>query len=111
MLRMVVAVIIMAGTLGCAANSAPPATQPAAPPRQFIGTLQGGMMAIGGETTGWALMRADEKDLELDISAVREQADQLDGQRVAVSGRMTQRDYVERGRTPLLVVQRIRRAE
>jgi hypothetical protein len=112
--RMIVTTLLAAGILGCATTGdeqpAGPAPQ-GEPATRLTGTLEGGIMAIGGETTGWVLNRPDEKPLELDVSAVRQQAEKLDGRRVSVAGRMTQRDYVERGRTPVLLVQQIREAQ
>jgi hypothetical protein len=77
------------------------------------GTLRGGMMAIGGETTGWMLVsdgatRDGATDgIDLDVSKVLADAKRLDGQRVTVSGRTVDREYVERGRVPMLIVETI----
>ena len=86
---------------------APPSTQPQA----LTGTLRGGMMGIGGETTGWMLAGDGATGgIELDVSRVKAQAEKLDGQRVAVSGMMTDRKYVERGTVRVLVVEELRPA-
>lgn len=77
-------------------------------PTSYAGTLHGGMMAIGGETSGWVLVGdAESGGIQLDVSRVRDTANRLDGQRVIASGRMIQRDYVERGPVNVLVVDSI----
>jgi hypothetical protein len=75
-------------------------------PHQISGTLQSGMAGIGGEHTGWVLQRP-QGAVEVDVSAVQEQAQELDGQQVTVRGQVVQRQYVERGRTPVLRAQQI----
>ncbi len=78
------------------------------PTTSYSGTLHGGMMAIGGETTGWMLVEEGQSGgLQLDVSRVRDTATRLDGTRVIVYGRMSQREYVERGPVKILVVDRI----
>lgn len=78
----------------------------------FTGTLEGGVMAIGGETTGWRLIGDGESgSLELDVSQVADQAEKLDGQRVTITGRVTTRQYIERGEVTILVAQRMQPAE
>ena len=74
----------------------------------FTVTLESGVMAIGGESTGWRLVGDGQSGgIEVDVSRVRERAEKLAGTRVTVSGRMTERDYVERGRVRVLVAERI----
>src|SRR5690606_26457852 len=98
-----------------------PSTQPLAdlqddqPPRsnppameQFTGMLEGGIMAIGGETTGWRLVGDGEAGaLMVDVAAVPGDARRLQGQRVIITGYITTRTYVERGEVTVLVAQRI----
>jgi hypothetical protein len=63
------------------------------------------MMAIGGETSGWVLMTDGQtRTIDLDVSRVRDTATRLDGKQVIASGRMIQRQYVERGPVNVLVV-------
>ncbi|HEV2295862.1 MAG TPA: hypothetical protein VGR35_18595 [Tepidisphaeraceae bacterium] len=92
-------------------NSSPPTdpvTRPTTQMSSLTGTLRGGMMAIGGETTGWVLARdGGAGQVDLEVSAVREQAKRLDGERVTVLGRMIQRTYTERGVVPVMVVEKI----
>src|SRR5687768_2718776 len=81
-------------------------------PQSFTGTLRGGIVAGGGETTGWVL----EGDgavggLDVDVSKVRKQAEKFDGKRVQVRGRMTEKDWPERGKTPVLAADSIEAAE
>jgi hypothetical protein len=84
------------------------ATQPVTQPTRLTGVLQGGMMAIGGETSGWVLkVDGEQRSVDLDVSAVRERAEPLQGKRVTVTGRTTDKQYVERGTVSVLVVERI----
>jgi hypothetical protein len=114
---------LFAGLLsGCAADgasSAPqghdrkaPATAPATRPAEtFTGVLEGGIMAIGGETTGWRLMGEGESgQLEVDVSAVQPDAERLAGKRVLITGQIQTRDYVERGKVAVLVARKIENA-
>lgn len=72
------------------------------------GTLQGGMMAVGGETTGWTLTGTDQLgDVMVDVSEIEPQAREQEGRRVTVTGRLAVRDYVERGPTQVILVERI----
>jgi hypothetical protein len=111
------------GMLSGCANDAPPPAEPrgtdAPPPRDskrpataasqdFTGTLEGGVMAIGGETTGWRLIGEGESgQMDVDISRVADDARRLRGQRVTITGTVITRDYVERGPMPVLVAERI----
>ena len=89
--------------VGCQ-NKAPDMTLPTS----YSGTLHGGMMAIGGETTGWTLVEEGQSGgLQLDVSRVKDTAARLDGTKVIVSGRMTERQYVERGPVKVLEVDSI----
>ena len=84
------------------------ARAPATQPTTFTGTLRGGAVAIGGETTGWRLEGdAQTGGIELDVSKVRDRARQLDGKRVKVTGRMTARSGPERGTIQVLVADKI----
>ena len=112
--RVLITVVVGAVTCtwlaGCQNRSDAPATQPRreAKMETFTGKLESGVMAIGGESTGWRLVGDNESGgIELDVSRVRERAEQLAGQHVTVSGKMTQRDYVERGKVRVLVAERI----
>ena len=64
------------------------------------GTLQGGMMGIGGEHSGFVL---DDVSVEVDLSAVENAAD-LAGQKVQLQGHLDVKQYVERGPTPVFRV-------
>ena len=88
------------------------ATQPVTQPSRFTGVLKGGMMAIGGETSGWVLkVDGEARSVDIDVSAVRERAEEFQGKRVTVTGRMTEKRYVERGPVAVLVVEQIEPAE
>ncbi len=76
----------------------------------YRGEFLSGRMAVGGETTGFALRyRAPDgttKTVELDIPP--EQARRFkSGSRVRVTGTLTEREYVERGKVQVLVVREI----
>ena len=87
------------------------AKPPAAAPTEFTGTLRGGAVAIGGETTGWRLEGEGETGgLDVNVSKVRDRAKQLDGKRVTITGRTTRRNYVERGGTPVILAETIQPA-
>ena len=78
----------------------------------FTGTLESGVMAIGGETTGWRLIGDGESGaLELDVSRIADQAEKLDGRRVTITGQVTTRQYIERGEVTVLVARCIQLAE
>jgi hypothetical protein len=64
------------------------------------GTLQGGMVGIGGEHSGFVL---DGVSIEVDLSSVEEAGD-LAGQTVRLQGRFEVKPYLERGATPVFRV-------
>ena len=104
-----------AGTAPASKPSSRPATQPINPPSTqmttLTGTLRGGMMAIGGETTGWSLVGDGAVGgVELDVSRVREDAKKLEGKRVTVNGHMVDKKYVERGTVRMMRVEKIQAA-
>jgi len=75
----------------------------------YTGELLGGRVAIGGETTGWSLRyRTPDliKTIELDLKPELRK-DFKSGARVRVTGTVTEREYVERGKVPVLVVREI----
>ena len=67
------------------------------------GLLRNDMVAIGGDTTGWAIDTADGR-IEVDVSAIIEQAKALAGQQVKAGGEYVQVQYVERGLVTVLKV-------
>jgi hypothetical protein len=70
--------------------------------------LRGSAAAVGGETTGWRLVGDGATGgFDLDVSKVQSRAKSLEGQRVTVTGRMTTRNWPERGSTPVLAAERI----
>ncbi len=69
----------------------------------ITGELEGGIMAIGGETTGWLLKyatKAGKQSIEVDCSALP--ADSVPDGRVRVTGTVVTKNYVERGPTLIL---------
>ena len=89
-------------------DAAPSAKPAAAQPTTFTGTLRGGMMAIGGETTGWTLVGdAQTGGIQVDTSRVQDQAKKLDGKRVTITGKMSEKNYVESGKTQILIADKI----
>ncbi len=78
----------------------------------MTGTLQSGAVAVGGETTGWRLVGDGQTGgIEVDVSKVQDRAKALDGTRVMITGHMTERDWPERGKTQVLVAEKIEEAE
>ena len=108
-------VVVMALLVGAceSQNKSSPATgnQPIAQPSTFTGMLQNGVMGIGGEHTGWILVGDGEAGgIEVDVSSVTQIARDLAGKRVTIKGRMSQRNYTERGKTPVLIAESIAEA-
>lgn len=69
------------------------------------GELRTGIVAIGGETTGYEVRGADfTYELEFASPALKAKADQLSGQAVAVGGVLTIRPGVEIGQRRILTV-------
>src|SRR5688572_25005168 len=90
---------------------AEPVTPPSTQMTTHTGTLRGGMMAIGGETTGWTLVGDGATGgIDLDVSRVEADAKRLDGKRVNVTGHMIDKQYVERGKVRMLRVEKIAEA-
>jgi hypothetical protein len=73
------------------------------------GELLGNIVAIGAETTGWAIEQAQADAsvvrTEIDCVLVAKQAAALEGQRVRAWGKWEERRYVERGVVRVLVVE------
>jgi hypothetical protein len=100
-----------------AASPAVPATNPAATEpaesrpsagRSFTGTLHGGVVAAGSETTGWALnVDGGTGALDIDVTAISGQVKALDGRHVTITGQLKEKNWVERGKTELLIADTI----
>ena len=100
----------------------PPAEQvPVAPPngnederpagRRFTGTLRGGVIAVGAETTGWVLETADRGRVDVDVSNAAEAAEKLEGRRVVIEGDLVTVQRIERGAKPMIIADSIVPAE
>ncbi|HEX8523630.1 MAG TPA: DUF456 domain-containing protein [Tepidisphaeraceae bacterium] len=87
-----------------ATTATSPATTGGAMSNTFTGKLRNGMMAIGGESTGWVLELADGSNLDVDVSRVKEKADAAAGKNVTLHGEVITKKMVERGQVRLLVV-------
>lgn len=61
------------------------------------GTLEGGIAAIGGETTGYRLNNVSIESVEVDVSEL-DNADNLDGQNVTLNGHFDVVEGVESGK-------------
>jgi len=97
---------------GAAADTASRAAAGAPERSGMTDTLQGGAVAIGGETTGWRLVGDGQTGgIDLDVSKVQARAKALDGKRVTVTGHMTEREWPERGKVQVLVVEKIEEAK
>lgn len=70
----------------------------------LTGKLEGGRMAIGGETTGWQLTYNTSKgaaSIEVDMSAIKD-AKPDDSAEVTIAGQVVFKEYVERGSVLIL---------
>jgi 4-carboxymuconolactone decarboxylase len=75
----------------------------------FTGTLRGGRIAIGGETTGWTLEYRDssgDHSIEVELPGALTARAQS-GTTVRVTGTLATRNYVERGAVRILRVSRL----
>jgi hypothetical protein len=72
----------------------------------MVGVLRGGIMGVGGEHTGFVLSRDGKPDAEVDMSRVADSANFVN-KRVVIKGSWIDKKYVERGVTPVFVVQSI----
>ena len=75
----------------------------------FTGTLRGGRIAIGGETTGWTLEYRDssgDHSIEVELPGAL-MARAQSGTMVRVTGTLATRNYVERGAVRILRVSRL----
>jgi hypothetical protein len=111
--------------LGCAEPSRPadaPVTQeqpvaprkadrPAPAKRSFTGTLHGGVVAVGAETTGWVLSSDELGRADVDVTKAADAAGELDGKRVVVEGDLVTTHWPERGEKQLLMADSIRPAD
>ena len=73
------------------------------------GTLHGGIMAIGGETTGWELAyskNGQRSTVEVDMEAI-EKAMAFDGKKVTISGELGVKNYLERGAVRILTAKTV----
>src|SRR5438093_1507702 len=96
---------------GCEDRARPPSSDSrgssSPPPTTLTGTLQSGVAAIGGETTGWRIVGDGATGgFDVDVSRLQSRAKSLDGQRVTVTGKMTSKNWPERGPTQVLVADR-----
>ena len=113
-LSLLLALIIV----GCESQNRPPLApanenpQDAGGPKVFTGTLQSGVVGIGGEHTGWIIASdGGAGGMEVDISKVREDARANDGKRVTITGKLMNKTYTERGKVQVLVADSIKPAE
>ena len=86
------------------------AEAPLQPWDELTGTLESGWLGIGGEHTGWILRRDGDSDaapVEVDVACCKTVAAELDGVRVMIFGRWTDKQYVERGSVRIFVADRI----
>ena len=80
----------------------------------YTGEFLSGRIAVGGETTGFALRyrAADGSAKTIDLEIKPDMARPFkSGARVRVTGTLTQREYVERGSVEVLLVRTIAAAE
>jgi len=76
-----------------------------------VGKLRGGMVGIGAETTGWAIVPHNEQGnlaaVEVDVTAVRASAEKLEGREVRATGVYTVKTGIERGKMRVFVIRTI----
>ena len=115
--RIFISVLVVAVMIGCESQNQskpqPPMNdnQDAGGPRTFTGTLQSGVVGIGGEHTGWIIASdGGAGGMEVDISKVREDARANDGKRVTITGKVINKNYTERGNVQVLVADSIKPA-
>ena len=100
---------------GCESQNKPPPpvneSQDVGAPTSFTGTLQSGVVAVGGEHTEW-IIAADGAagGMEVDVSKVKEDARANDGKRVTVTGKVINKNYSERGKVMVIVADSIKPA-
>lgn len=82
-----------------------------APVKRFTGTLHGGVVAIGAETTGWVLQSDDLGRVDVDVSKAADAAAELDGKPVVIEGELVTVNWPERGEKRMLIADSIRPAE
>ena len=131
MMRDAFAVAVICGvTAGCGRPSQPPPATATAggvrteeppvaetehvrtsPARRFTGTLRGGIVAIGAETTGWVLERDGGGRVDIDVSKVADAAAALEGKSVVIEGDIVTANWVERGAKQLLMADSITAVE
>jgi hypothetical protein len=78
---------------------------------RFEGVLHTGVMAVGGETTGTVLERADGNTCELDFgknTGLRQLAGTLNGKKVVVTGKLVSRPGLEVKQRHIVEVQELR---
>jgi len=92
---------------------APPSAEPEAPTvNTYTGVLLGDVMGIGGESTGWMLNQLDQNGnviqaTDVDVSKVEAQAEEHKGAKVRITGTVIEKDWVERGKTKIIVADKI----
>jgi hypothetical protein len=74
-------------------------------PATLVGRLEGGIMAIGGETTGWQLTYPGGR-IEVDMNAI-DKPEAFDGKNISVSGRVFTKNYVERGAVDIMIAEKV----
>jgi hypothetical protein len=82
--------------------------------KEYRGKLRTGLVAIGGETTGYAIETEDGKSLELDFGKSKDlarQADKLDRKMVVVQGVLEVRKGVERKTRSIIKVSSLQAAK
>jgi hypothetical protein len=102
------AIVILAQAIGASAN---PEAEPVIKEGNDVtlrGRLTGGMMGIGGETTGWVLAYeagGARRQIDVDVSGMA--ANKIPEGAVQVTGKIFKKNYVERGPTLILKASKI----
>lgn len=92
---------------------APAPAEPEAPKvNTYTGVLLGDIAAIGGESTGWMLNQLDAdgnilQATDVDVSKLPDVAKTFNGSKVRITGTVIEKDWVERGKTKVIVADKI----
>jgi len=105
-MKAIILVLLIQLVHASAANSA---TTKAEQEVSLSGTLHCGIVAIGGETTGWELVYSKDgqrSTIEVNMKAIRK-AKTFDGKKVTISGKLGVKNYRERGAVRILTAKTV----
>jgi len=98
------------GLAGCSSTNGGGSSELARESATHRGVLRNDMVAIGGETTGWALRLDSGESVQVDVTGLAA-PERYAGKRVVLRGPVTFRSYVESGSVPVINARSVRLAE